>query len=91
MRHTCSFFCSLILLQIRDYELLLSERLEVARNLARWRHENVDEICCKRTDMCTYSLMYALEMETVLYRRMKKKQETEVSVLENYLKILIGC
>lgn len=88
-RHTCSFFCSLILLQIRDYELFLSERLEVESNPARWRRENVDEIVCKRTDMCTYSLMYALEMETVLYRRLKKK--TEVSVLENYLKILIGC
>lgn len=72
-RHTCSFFCSLILLQIRDYELFLSERLEVESNPARWHCENVDEIRCKRMDMCTYSLMYALEMETILYRRLYKK------------------
>lgn len=32
--------------------------------------ENVDEIHCKRMDMCTYSLMYALEMETMPYRRL---------------------
>lgn len=72
-RHTCSFFCSLILLQIRDYELFLSERLEVESNPARWHRGNVDEIRSKRMDMCTYSLMYALEMETTLYRRLYKK------------------
>lgn len=72
-RHTCSFFCSLILLQNRDYKLFLSGRLEVESNPARWHRENVDEIGCKRMDMCTYSLMYALEMESILYRRVWKK------------------
>ena len=89
-RHTCSFFCSLILFQNRDYKLFLSGRLEVVSNPTRLLRENVDEIHCKRMDMCTYSLMYALEMERRVWRKKKKKREAEVSVLENYLKLLIG-
>lgn len=85
-RHTCSFFCSLILLQNRDYTLFLSECLEVKSNPARWRCENVDEIRCKRMDMCTYSLMYALEMGSFLYREFKKKASTRLKFLS--LKII---
>lgn len=67
------FFGSLIPLQNRDYELFLSQCLEVESNPTRWHCENVDEIHRKRMDMCTYSLMYTLEMETSLYRRVWKE------------------
>lgn len=69
----------------------MSECLEVKSNPARWRRENVDEIRCRRMDMCTYSLMYALEIGSFLYREFeKKKHKIEVFVLEIHLKILIG-